>query len=121
MSRPLPHVVNSDCDVDPASNSCRLCGVDHGGDCRYCGPGGFHAFGCADSDDTDLNGCECRCHRSGCTEFCEPCGGEDPMSRAVGFETRGLATMNPCTAGGESGPPYDHATATGMYDHDDYN
>lgn len=51
-------------------------------------------------------------------EKCEECGGsggggpvEDPIT--------GAPEQGPCgTCGGSGGPPYDAATATGMYDHD---
>lgn len=41
------HEADADCDVDPATNECRVCGVDHGGPaCSVCGGVAFHRDGC---------------------------------------------------------------------------
>lgn len=41
------HRHDEDCDVDPETDACRVCGVDHSGPpCRDCGRVGFHRVGC---------------------------------------------------------------------------
>ena len=41
------HSKDSDCDVNPETNACRQCGVDHSGaPCADCGAVAFHAPGC---------------------------------------------------------------------------
>ena len=47
MTNNSPHEKDSDCDVDPQTNCCRVCGVDHSGQCPVCGGRGFHKEGCA--------------------------------------------------------------------------
>lgn len=46
------HTRDEDCDIDPATDCCRTCGVDHGGECLTCEGRGFHKLGCPDSDAT---------------------------------------------------------------------
>lgn len=43
--RPI-HTKDDDCDVDPATDLCRGCGVLHGAPCSKCGARGFHVRGC---------------------------------------------------------------------------
>lgn len=40
------HAQDEDCDVDPETFCCRICGVDHSGDCPTCGGHGFHKPTC---------------------------------------------------------------------------
>lgn len=43
------HDKDADCDVDPATDSCRGCGVYHGGPpCPECGQRALHATGCSE-------------------------------------------------------------------------
>jgi hypothetical protein len=44
------HTRDSDCDVDPCSSCCRVCGVLHGEPCEECGGAGYHVPGCSDPD-----------------------------------------------------------------------
>lgn len=46
------HNRDEDCDVDPATDLCRACGVHHGDPCVECGGRGFHKPGCSESDET---------------------------------------------------------------------
>jgi hypothetical protein len=43
------HERDEDCagHIDPETDSCRVCGVDHGGECPECHGRGFHRAGCA--------------------------------------------------------------------------
>lgn len=46
---PVPeHEKDEDCAafIDPGTDSCRLCGVDHSGECFFCKGRGFHRDGC---------------------------------------------------------------------------
>lgn len=46
-SRPASrHEKDEDCDVDPATDSCRECGVWHGAPCLICAGAGFHRDYC---------------------------------------------------------------------------
>jgi hypothetical protein len=47
------HQKDSDCTVDPATNSCSVCNVDHSGLCYECGGRGYHGVGCVYSDATE--------------------------------------------------------------------
>jgi len=40
------HTKDEDCDVDPETNNCRVCGVYHGDPCAVCGGRGFHRPWC---------------------------------------------------------------------------
>lgn len=42
----MPHDRDSDCDVDPKTLCCTICGVDHSGTCPECGGHGFHKPDC---------------------------------------------------------------------------
>lgn len=42
------HSRDEDCDVDPESDCCRLCGVYHGDPCPECRGRGFHVDGCSE-------------------------------------------------------------------------
>jgi len=48
------HTQDSDCSVDPATDSCRGCGVDHSAKCYLCAGRGFHKPGCPESDEAVL-------------------------------------------------------------------
>lgn len=41
------HEEDGDCDVDPETLVCRVCGVDHSEQCEDCGGRGFHKATCA--------------------------------------------------------------------------
>ena len=45
------HTRDTDCDVDPATDSCRTCSVDHSGECGRCKGRGYHVTGCPEIDD----------------------------------------------------------------------
>jgi hypothetical protein len=47
------HMKDEDCSVDPSTNLCTVCGVEHGEACPVCGGRGFHKEGCAESDATN--------------------------------------------------------------------
>lgn len=40
------HTADSECDVDPRTECCRGCGVEHGTPCSACGGRGYHVDGC---------------------------------------------------------------------------
>ena len=40
------HTQDADCTIDPDTDSCEHCGVDHSGDCPDCQGKGFHADSC---------------------------------------------------------------------------
>lgn len=42
------HLRDADCaaTIDPATDACTLCGVDHGGECSWCSGHGFHEPAC---------------------------------------------------------------------------
>jgi hypothetical protein len=44
-AQPL-HTRDADCDVNPETNCCRTCGVEHADPCVICGGRGFHLDGC---------------------------------------------------------------------------
>jgi hypothetical protein len=44
------HLRDEDCAVDPETDCCSICGVDHSGQCPICGGRGFHRFGCTDPE-----------------------------------------------------------------------
>jgi hypothetical protein len=53
---PIDHYSDEDCDVDPATDSCRKCGVWHGAPCPACGGSGYHRGACALMDGIDATG-----------------------------------------------------------------
>lgn len=48
------HERDEQCDVDPADDTCRVCGVLHGDPCPTCGGRGFHRAQCPESDEGGL-------------------------------------------------------------------
>ena len=44
------HTKDEDCDVDPETDCCRVCGVHHAEPCPECGGCGFHRGACSLSD-----------------------------------------------------------------------
>lgn len=51
------HTKASQCTVDPETNLCSECGVDHSEPCPTCGARAFHAEGCGQIIDVCLAGC----------------------------------------------------------------
>ena len=45
------HNLDSDCTVDPETDTCRTCGAGHGEPCPQCDARAYHATGCPESDD----------------------------------------------------------------------
>lgn len=44
---PMEHAHDRDCQIDPETRLCQVCGVEHGAPCPVCGGRGFHANGCS--------------------------------------------------------------------------
>jgi hypothetical protein len=44
------HECDEECDVDPTTDTCRVCGVHHGSPCPVCGGRGFHVDGCTNDN-----------------------------------------------------------------------
>jgi hypothetical protein len=42
------HTSDNQCTVDPTTNTCTVCGVEHGAPCPECSGRGFHAAGCTE-------------------------------------------------------------------------
>lgn len=40
------HWIDTDCTVDPQTDTCEVCGVYHGDECGLCGGRGYHNPGC---------------------------------------------------------------------------
>ena len=45
------HTADEQCDVDPATDCCRVCGVLHGEPCRVCGARGYHRADCPELEE----------------------------------------------------------------------
>lgn len=58
------HSQDSDCDVEPVTNCCRVCGVVHGDECPACGARAFHVDGCPLTE-------EDQCDTGELIEWCE--------------------------------------------------
>lgn len=43
---PLTHHTDADCTLDPADDTCRICGVWHGDPCPECDGRGYHSEEC---------------------------------------------------------------------------
>lgn len=89
MGAPI-HTTDEQCDVDPATDCCRVCGVYHGDPCADCGGTGFHhcrPSPCGLCGDSYCGTVEC-CEQPGCE----------------------------CSCGAPEGRYVDAATQTGMYD-----
>ena len=50
-ARILGHSHDADCAGHITDDSCTVCGVWHGDPCATCGGRGYHAAGCAESDE----------------------------------------------------------------------
>jgi hypothetical protein len=48
---PEMHVQDSDCTIDPAIDTCSVCGVDHSGECARCHGRGYHTGECPRRED----------------------------------------------------------------------
>lgn len=44
------HTRDSDCTVDPDTNACTVCWVEHGPECPDCGRAAYHERGCSEVD-----------------------------------------------------------------------
>ena len=44
------HEQDCDCTVDPETNCCTVCGVEHSDPCDVCGGRGFHKFDCSKNE-----------------------------------------------------------------------
>lgn len=43
------HCADADCDIDPRTDTCRICQVHHGEPCGYCGGRAFHTQTCEET------------------------------------------------------------------------
>ena len=60
----MTHATDTDCTIDPATDCCTICGVDHSGECPDCHGRGFHRPGCPELSTatfTDAYRCRCDC------------------------------------------------------------
>ena len=81
------HTKDSDCTVDPATNLCTGCGVEHGEPCFQCGGRGFHTNDCCESPANAEERCE-DCHKPLSMCHCDaPAFHEDTDS----LEDRGIS------------------------------
>lgn len=66
------HTKDSDCTIEPETRLCKICGVDHSGQCDVCGGRGFHTETCPFSDSNIMP--DAGRTAIGNTPTCEDCG-----------------------------------------------
>lgn len=69
------HTEDSDCDVDPETWTCRICGVDHSGQCLRCLGHGFHTAVCPNN--TEGTPVDDDAPQPGMHDPCAYCGNSD--------------------------------------------
>ena len=76
------HTKDSDCTVDPLTNCCKVCGVDHSEPCLECGGKGYHSPNCPELQHTGntipaLERTVIRVTRDRLADYYVPCPVED--------------------------------------------